>query len=65
MSMYISWIKQKEKEEREKLEGRKREYKFLTKFWYKYLCCVIQEREEQKKDWDAQGDPKETCHRED
>lgn len=26
MSMYISLIKQKEKEEREKLEGKKREY---------------------------------------
>lgn len=32
MSMYISLIKQKEKEEREKLEGKKREYKFLAKF---------------------------------
>lgn len=32
MSMYISLIKQKEKEEREKSEGKKREYGFLAKF---------------------------------
>lgn len=32
MSMCISLIKQKERQEREELESKNREYEFLTKF---------------------------------
>lgn len=48
MSMCISLIKQKEKQEREKLDGKNRDCEFLTKFWYEYPCCFIQERGKQE-----------------
>lgn len=49
MSMCIFLIKQKERQEREELESKNREYKFLTKFWYEHPCCIIQERGKQEK----------------